>query len=170
MTKLFIGDGLSEEYDEVVGNPNSIEVSVGMSDGQMVISDKNLFSRGYCRCDGVVLLGNKYVVLSHYFNVSHPSEEEETFVYPNIYLNEMKNRLKRVDNSDLVAVVLSGSDGYPNPRRSFHAIKATLEGLQIPVVGEHYDRYGEQKDLVVIPKRKEVIMFENRNGKFRKLS
>ncbi len=161
---------LASTYDQVVGNPNSIEVSVGLSNRRMAISERNLFSKGYYHCDGVVLFGGGYAALSHYFSIPPRCASDETFVHPSIYLKEMADSIRKLDSNGLSAVVVSGSDGRPNPRRSFNSIMSVLRELKIPIVGQHYDSHGDEKDIVVIPSLREVIMWNIRHEKFKKLA
>lgn len=131
------------------------------------VSQKPLYSHHYMNCNGIVLLDHRVACLSHYNRTNWGTPEE-------IFDRLLEEMLKADRIEDLTAVLIGGDVEH------FLRNERCLEVHEIPIVGEYLDGWTEglikiehpeevrkkiaQKDIVVIPKTQEVILYSDPIG------
>tara|TARA_Y100000310_G_scaffold282855_1_gene304412 strand:- start:49 stop:591 length:543 start_codon:yes stop_codon:yes gene_type:complete len=118
-------------------------------------------SEGYGNCNGVVLLDNGTMIVSHY--------DLKTGT-PESYIPELINETTITSSTDLSAVVIGGDTNH------FERIKKILRKKRIPIVGEYCDGWMDEdrlkdqllkettighKFIVGIPNTKEVLIYSS---------
>ncbi len=145
------------------------------------VSDNPLLSRGYADCNGVVLIGSTYSGMSHFSFSSKigwndtrrymvdGSKGEDVQIDPKKYLNHLLLKLKQKGEIEGLQAVLIGGD-----RDHFNHNKKFLLERGIKIIGSYVDGWQNDtsndssrigpKDLLVVPKTREVIMFSEPIG------
>ena len=128
------------------------------------ISSGPIYSRGYICCNAVALLGGNTAGLTHY----------DLKIEPEIYLNEIINRMERQEQFPSCAVVVGGDETH------FERNLRILENRRISVVNGFSDCWNEVplvtkeifeslrikrnknrftlKEVLVVPETKEVLV------------
>lgn len=122
-----------------------------------IISPNPIFSEGYCDCNSVILLGKDIAGVSHY-NLN-PWKS----ISSRLYLPRLIRELRK-ESDGLKAVLIGGDESH------FKLNKELLDFYDIPVIADYLDKWNSfeinkdkvgYKDLVVVPKTKEVFLYVN---------
>ena len=137
---------IKQRFQEIRDHSDTIKVKAHGKDASV----NPLFSSGYLDCNAVVLLHPEIVGLSHYhLDLANPYS----------YIKDLiKEVTESVDINDITAVSMGGEI------RHFNINKKVLGKYGIPSIAEYSEGLGvtdrfPQKDLIVIPKTLEVLMY-----------
>jgi len=123
-----------------------------------IISSDPVFSAGYCDCNAVILFGNGVAGVSHYPFFMSPSN-------PDLCISQMIKKVHMISKECKLEGVLIGGD-----ETHFERNRYVLNMNNVPIIGAYLDKWSYsgdgdekigEKDLIVVPKTKEVFLYIN---------